>query len=107
MLQHIKNLIVTDGFYLHLFSCRSKDAFGSQNWSSSSFKSFHNFHSDNKVIKAQHDVVKPKFLLILKEPQNISTWLSQPHLLLIKHIKPPTLCIYFTNFSALLLKKLC
>ena len=38
-----------------------------------SFKSFHNFHGDNKITISQQDVVKLKFLLILKQPQNIST----------------------------------
>jgi hypothetical protein len=53
---------------------------------SSSFKSFHNFHGDNKVIIAQHDVVKPNFLLILKQPQYFSIGLSQSHGLIIKHL---------------------
>jgi len=29
-IQHTKNLIVTDVFYLHLLSCRSNDSFGVQ-----------------------------------------------------------------------------
>jgi len=75
---------------------------------SSSFKSFHNFHGDNKVVRTQHDVVKPKFLLVLKEPQHISSYLSQTHGLLIKHIKPQTARIYFRNLRALLLlQNLC
>ena len=71
----------------------------------SSFKSFRNFHCDNKVIIAQHHVVKPKILLILKQPQHISTWLSQPHGLIIKHLKPPTVRINFANFACHVIQK--
>jgi hypothetical protein len=69
---------------------------------SSSFKSFNSFQGGNKVLLAQDYVIKRKFLLILKQPQDISTWLRQPHGLLIKHIEPQKIRIYFTNLCALL-----